>query len=88
MWPAQNARGDLSYPRSARIHYRYDRPRPVSEIPNETTRIKIAIHNANLDTDGFINALAQFITHQPWMDPGRSACHAFEPPTPGDDNHP
>jgi hypothetical protein len=49
----------------------------VSEIPNETTRIKIAIHNANLDTDGFINALAQFITDRPWTDPGRSACHGL-----------
>jgi hypothetical protein len=49
----------------------------VSEIPNETTRIKIAIHNANLDTDGFINALAQFITDRPWTDPGHSACHGL-----------
>jgi hypothetical protein len=60
----------------------------VSEIPNETSRIKIAIHNANLDTDGFISALAQFITDQPWMTPDVRLVMAFEPPTSGDDNQP
>ena len=59
----------------------------VSEIPNETTRIKIDIHNANVDTDGFISALAQFITDQPWMSPDVRLVMSFEPPTPpGDDN--
>jgi hypothetical protein len=60
----------------------------VSEIPNETSRIKIAIQNANVDTDGFISALAQFITDQPWMTPDVRLVMAFEPPTPGDDNQP
>jgi hypothetical protein len=60
----------------------------MSEIPNETTSIKIAIHNANVDTDGFISALAHFITEQPWMTPDARLVMSVEPPTAGDDNQP
>jgi hypothetical protein len=69
MQPTQNARVTSAIAARSAYITAMTGPGPVSEIPNETTRFKIAIHNANVETDGFISALAQFITDQPWMTP-------------------
>jgi hypothetical protein len=61
----------------------------VSEIPNETTRIRIVIHNviptASLHTDfihALTHALTQFMTDQGLMTPDVRLEMNIEPPTP------
>jgi hypothetical protein len=65
---------------------------PVSEIPNQTTRIHININNViykpGLETD-FPEALAQFLCDQGLMGgPNVRLQMAIEPPTPSDDSQP
>jgi hypothetical protein len=58
----------------------------VSEIPNQTTRIRIDIPNvrydASLHTD-FAHALTQFLHDQGLITPDVRVEMAIEPPTPG-----
>jgi hypothetical protein len=65
---------------------------PVSEIPNQTTRIRINIDNVSyrpsLNTD-FAEALLQFLHDQRVLGgPHVRFQMAIEPPTPSDDNQP
>ena len=61
----------------------------VAEIPNQTTRIRIDIHNvipnASLHTDfihALTHALTQFMTDQGLMTPDVRLEMSLEPPTP------